>query len=60
MVIGGSTENSNGGDGYGCVLTPGNMDYLYTIRTNSGSGILSWLDNSSMTSLVKQYNWRGL
>ncbi len=56
VVIGGSTENTSGADGYGPTLSPGNMDYLYTIRTNSGTGILSWLDNSSMTSLVTQYN----
>ena len=61
VVIGGSTENSNGKDGYGCV-TPDvggkYLDYLYTIRCNSGtaSPYLSWLDNAGMTNLVEKYN----
>ncbi len=59
VVIGGSTENSSGKDGYGCVLPDmTGLDCLYTIRCNSGTAYpyLSWLDNTSMTNLVKKYN----
>lgn len=61
VIIGGSTEKSSGNDGYGCV-TPDvggdYLDYLYTIRCNSGtaSPYLSWLDNAGMTNLVAKYN----
>lgn len=61
VIVGGSTENSNGKDGYGCVVPDvgsSYLDYLYTIRCNSGtaSPYLSWLDNAGMTNLVKKYN----
>lgn len=61
VVIGGSTENTSGKDGYGCVITDMGSQYLdclYTIRCNSGtaSPYLSWLDNAGMTNLVNKYN----
>ena len=55
VIIGGSTENSNGDNGYGCTLPwktfqTSKLNGVYGIRVNegtpNGSALISWLDNT--------------
>lgn len=59
VIIGGSTENSDGNDGYGCTLPwstfqSNRLNGVYSIRVNEGVGIngglVSWLENSKNNS----------
>ena len=57
VMIGGATENSSGGDGYGVTLPWRNfqsagLNSVYGIRTNKGTplnndNLISWIDNAS-------------
>ena len=57
VMIGGATENSSGGDGYGVTLPWRNfqsagLNSVYGIRTNKGTplnndNLISWVDNAS-------------
>lgn len=55
VIIGGPTENSASTNGYQCTLpwssfTKAGLNSVYGIRTNVGTGNLSWLDYSGNTS----------